>query len=36
MIDRGIDGLALAQGLPGMALLSARLLAGPFAKTAAE
>src|SRR5271169_1619174 len=34
MIDRGIDGLALAQGLAGMSLLSARLLAGPFAQTA--
>jgi hypothetical protein len=34
MIDRGIDALALAQGLAGMSLLSARLLAGPFAQTA--
>jgi hypothetical protein len=34
MIDRGIDGLALTQGLAGMSLLPARLLAGPFAKTA--
>jgi hypothetical protein len=34
MMDRGIDGLAPAQGVARMPLLSARLLAGLFPQTA--